>query len=541
VAPSDLPSCTLSTTPCASHSRWTERRRPRPPISAPPGHERDDRRAPIDRCAAGAAARYRAGIGSLRRAAGYALSALALGAGAPVTSHAQGSPASSHGFAGDGGPAELALLAAPTAVAPTPDGGYLIADSQNNRIRRVGPDGIITTVAGNGSAGHSGDGGPATAASLTVPTDVAVAPGGGFLIADTGNDRIRRVAADGTITTLAGNGTPGFAGDGGNATAARLHGPQGVDVTFQGTVLISDTGNDRVREVTADGDIATVAGGGTDAAAAGGLAIGSSLDRPVDVVATPDGFLVADTGHARVRIVSFGVISTIAGTGNPSFTGDGAAGPFAGLSEPTGLAVQRDGSVLIADSDNARVRRLRPRGTLVTVAGNGTPAATADAGSALSIGLALPRGVAAAADGSFLIADAKADRIRRIAPDGTADTIVGRGLASATLTLTGPRSNSIFPWAFKFVKPRATIRPGRARLRLQLTSTVNATFKVTVTKKGHRPRTLRSRYAFRLKQRRTFRIDLGKVTRGVYTIVATATSLDRRTARDKFTLTVKKR
>ena len=147
-------------------------------------------------------------------------------------------------------------------------GGYLVTDQSNERVRRVGADGTITTVAGNGTAGFSGDGGPATAAQLDTPNGVAATPDGGLLIADSNSHRVRRVAADGTITTVAGTGVPGFSGDNGPATAAQLNFPDSVAVLPDGGFLIADNDNNRVRRVAADGTISTVAGIGT--AGAGG-------------------------------------------------------------------------------------------------------------------------------------------------------------------------------------------------------------------------------------------------------------------------------
>jgi hypothetical protein len=166
------------------------------------------------------------------------------------------------GFSGDGGPATAAQLNGPIGVAVAADGGILIADYLNSRVRRVSPTGTITTIAGSGTYGFSGDGGPATAAQLTWPSGVA-ATAGGLLIADPNNERVRRVSPDGTITTIAGTGTHGFSGDGGPATAAQLALPTGVAATADGGLLIADQNNERVRRVSPDGTITTIAGTGT--------------------------------------------------------------------------------------------------------------------------------------------------------------------------------------------------------------------------------------------------------------------------------------
>jgi NHL repeat len=281
----------------------------------------------------------------------------------------------SFGFSGDGGPATAAELAGPIGVAATPDGGVLIADKDNERVRRVSSAGTITRVAGNGIEGFSGDGGPATDAKLSSPTGVAATPDGGLLIADFGNSRVRYVTPAGTITTIAGNGTPGFSGDGGPATAAQLSYPFGLAVTADGGVLIADYGNSRVRYVTPAGTITTVAGNGSQGFSGdGGPATDAELKGPTGVAATPDGsVLIADQYNQRVRRVSpDGTITTVAGNGIEGFSGDGGPATAAQLSYPYGVAVTADGGVLIADYANYRVRYVTPAGTITTVAGNGT-------------------------------------------------------------------------------------------------------------------------------------------------------------------------
>ena len=263
------------------------------------------------------------------------------------------------GFSGDGAAATGAQLHGPLGVAATADGGFLIADV-GNRIRRVSPAGTITTVAGTGTAGFSGDGGPATAAELFTPTGVAATADGGFLIADANNRRIRRVSPAGTITTVAGTGTAGFSGDGGPATAAQLT-PSGVAATADGGFLIADGVNHRIRRVSPDGTITTVAGTGTAAFSGDGSpATAARLSSPAGVAPTADGgFLIADTNNHRIRRVSpAGTITTVAGTGTGTggFSGDGSAATAAFLNFPTGVASTAEGGFLIADQSNDRIR-----------------------------------------------------------------------------------------------------------------------------------------------------------------------------------------
>jgi hypothetical protein len=245
-------------------------------------------------------------------------------------------------------------------VAYLPDGRLLIADAVNNRIRAVAPDGTITTVAGTGEHGYSGDGGPATKAAIAAPRGVTAAPDGGFFIPDTNNDRIRKVAPDGTITTVAGNGEHGFAGDGGQAVAATLGYPFAVVPTSDGGLLIADTANDRVRKVAADGTITTVAGDGVRGYGGdGGPATQASLANVHNLAALPDGgFLIADEGNNRIRRVwPDGTITTVVGTGDAGFSGDGAAPVDAELDEPKAIQVLPDYlGFLLADAGNSRVR-----------------------------------------------------------------------------------------------------------------------------------------------------------------------------------------
>jgi hypothetical protein len=214
------------------------------------------------------------------------------------------------GFSGDGGAATAAALDLPVDVAATRDGGFLIADYGNNRIRRVSPGGTITTVAGTGAEGFSGDGGPATAARMGFPNGVSATADGGFLISDYEFNRVRRVSPNGTITTVAGSGglgQGGFAGDGGPATGARFDGISDAVEAPDGGLLIADTGNERIRRVAPDGTITTVAGslgypGGFSGD--GGLATLAQLRGPSGVAVNTGGdILIADTSNNRVRLV----------------------------------------------------------------------------------------------------------------------------------------------------------------------------------------------------------------------------------------------
>jgi hypothetical protein len=290
-----------------------------------------------------------------------------------------------------------------------PDGGYLIADAGNDRVRRVFADGTIRTVAGTGWFGDSGDGGPATAASFKDPIGVAVLPDGSFLIADAGAGRVRRVSPTGIITTVAGNGTRGFSGDGGPATAAEIFDPNGLAVLPDGGFLIAD-GDYVVRRVFPDGTITTVAGTGVQGFSGdGGPATAAQLNLPYSVAVTPDGgFLIADSGNRRVRRVSpTGIITTVAGTGVPGSSGDGGAATAAQLNDPTGLATTPDGGFLIADFFGNRVRRVSPTGVISTLAGTGNLAVfrNGDGGPATAANIDLPFAVALTPSGGFVFSE----------------------------------------------------------------------------------------------------------------------------------------
>jgi hypothetical protein len=443
------------------------------------------------------------------------------------------------GYSGDGGPATSARLKSPGGVAADGAGNLVIADTGNNRIRVVAAStgtfygtamtaGDIYTVAGNGTPGFTGDGGPATSAELDFANGVALDGAGNLVIADTGNDRIRVVAAStgtfygtamtaGDIYTVAGNGTPGFTGDGGPATSAELDGPKGATVDDAGNLVIADTGNNRIR-VVADrsgtfyrqtmsaGDIYTVAGNGTPGFTGdGGPATSAQLNTPGNATVDSAGNLViADSFNSRVRVLAAasgtfygrsmtaGDIYTVAGrtgrglsccpgapavaaqlpglravamdhsgnlligadtevevaaaasgtfygqpmtagdlyviAGNGMFGGSGDGGPAtsARLHEPDGLAVDGAGNVIIADQQEQRVRivaavngtfygQLMTAGHIYTVAGNGTAGFSGDGGPATSAEISFPSAVAVDGAANLLIADSDNDRIRVVA------------------------------------------------------------------------------------------------------------------------------
>jgi sugar lactone lactonase YvrE len=330
------------------------------------------------------------------------------------------------GFSGDGGPAASAQLNVPVGVAVDAAGNLFIADTLNNRIRKVTPAGIISTVAGTGTSGFSGDGGPATSAQLAFPGGVAVDAAGNLFIADTENDCIRKVAPAGIISTVAGTGTAGFSGDGGPAAFAKLNVPVGVSVDAAGNLFIADTFNNRIRKVIPAGTISTAAGTGTSGFSGDdGPAASAQLAFPGSVVVDAAGNLfIADTFNNRIRKVTpAGIISTMAGTRPYGFSGDGGLAVSAQLNHPRGVAVDVVGNLFIADSDNNRIRKVTPAGIISTIAGNGTSGFSGDGGLAASAQLDVPVSVAVDAAGYVYIVDN--NRIRKVTPAGIISTIAG--------------------------------------------------------------------------------------------------------------------
>ncbi len=332
-------------------------------------------------------------------------------------------------YSGDGGTATAAELYNPMAVAADPAGNLVVADSNNNAIRQVDlTTGVITTLAGNGNWGYGGDNAAATSASLNDPMGVAVNASGDIFIADTGNNVIRKVAPDGTITTIAGDFAlgSGYSGDGYAATGAQLNAPTGLALDDNGDLFIADSGNNVIRKVKlSTGTITTVAGDvalGSGFSGDGYAATGAQLNAPNGIAVDAAGNLfIADTGNNVVRRVSTeGIITTVAGNYalGPGYGGDGYAATSAQLCIPNSVAVDAAGNLFITDTGNNVIRMVDPTGTISTFAGNCDlgPGYGGDGHAAANARLDNPNGIVINGNGNLYIADSVNNVIRKVSP-----------------------------------------------------------------------------------------------------------------------------
>jgi hypothetical protein len=294
---------------------------------------------------------------------------------------------------------------------------------------------FISTVAGTGEPGYNGDGIAATRAQLMQPSGIAVDAAGNLFIADGKNHRIRKVNRDGLITTIAGIGEPGSDGDGGPATKAKVGCPYNTRPADDGSVFIADVCSDRIRQVLPNGIIRTIAGGGGKDLGDGGPATKASLRHPDDMIADSAGNLyIADTVHHRIRKVDrSGIITTVAGTGallesgESGYSGDGGPARKAMINFPDALALDKHGNLYFAELHNHIIRKVSPDGTISTVAGDGQPGYKGDGGRATKARLHTPTGVAVLANGTLLISDSDNYRLRAVLLDGRIETLAGLG------------------------------------------------------------------------------------------------------------------
>jgi len=331
---------------------------------------------------------------------------------------------------GDGGYATGAALDAPEGLAFDSAGNLYIVDSFNSNVRKVDTNGIITTVAGaQGQSGFAGDGGPATSALLANPTGIAIDRSGNIYIADRGNNRIRLVtASSGVITTIAGSNTIGLSGDGGSAAKATFTLPTSLAFDSAGNLYIADENDYVIRRISTAGIITTVAGTGQPGSGGdNGPATKAQLSGPEGIAVDASGNLyIVDTYNQRIRYVNAaGMITTIAGNGVAGFSGDNGPAVSAQFSSPIGIALDASGAVYVADLDNNRVRRFTVGGTIGTFAG--TTINIGDGGPSIQARLNAPWSIAVDSSGNLYIADRSDNRVRKVAPSGTIATLAGNG------------------------------------------------------------------------------------------------------------------
>ncbi|MGD0499911.1 MAG: putative Ig domain-containing protein [Bryobacteraceae bacterium] len=357
------------------------------------------------------------------------------------------------GYAGDGGSASSAKLDMPAGLFFDGLGDLYIADEYNSRIRKVSAGGIISTVAGGGGS-NPGDGGPATGARLSNPEGVAVDGAGNVYLADTDNHRVRKVSAAGIIATLAGTGSSGYSGDGGPASSAQLNSPAAAAVDGSGNVYIADTYNFRIRKVSPEGIITTVAGTGTlGHSGDGGPATGAKLGYSKGLTLDQSGNLyIAETLYVRV-VTPGGIISTIAG-GGVSDPGDGEPATSVYLGYPHGVAVDGSGNVYFTEKLDHRVRKVSPGGIITTIAGTGTEGDLGDGGPATSAMFDGPSGLALDGSGNLYIADSYNNRVRILRPTGSGTlsivtaTALPQGMVGAAYSQTLAASGGAPPYTW---------------------------------------------------------------------------------------------
>ena len=330
------------------------------------------------------------------------------------------------GFSGDSGSATVAKINNPYGVAVDAAGNVYFTDYGNNRIRKISTSGIITTIAGTGAATFSGDGGPATAATLQSPRGIAIDPLGNIIFSDYGNNRVRKIdGATGVITTIAGvGGVPSFGGDGGQATAANLGNTWGVAFGQGGDIYLADNLNCRVRKINYAGIISTIAGTGICYISGdGGQATAADVQYPTGVALDGAGNIyIADDGNNRIRKINVtGVISTVTGSPTYGFTGDGGPSTAAKVYYPRAVATDNSGNVYICDMNNFRIRKISSSGVITTIAGSGLGTASGgtggyggDGGPATAAVMSHITGVAVHPNGKIYISDNDNNRIRFI-------------------------------------------------------------------------------------------------------------------------------
>lgn len=335
------------------------------------------------------------------------------------------------GFSGDGAAAVAADLNSPFGVAVDASGNVYVSDTNNNRLRKVtASDGKIATIAGNGLLSYGGDGLSASLALFSNPSSVAIDAAGNTYIADGSNNVIRKIDSSGRVSTVAGTGSYGYSGDGAAATAAQLNSPQAVAVDAVGNLYIADSNNMVIRKVDSQGKITTVAGNNSFGYSGdGGLATAAALGNPISLAinATGELYIVDNANNVVRKVDGSGKITTVAGSGQPGYSGDDGLATLATLTNPRGLAFDAAGNLYIADSQNNTVRKVDGSGKITTVAGTNTWGNSGDGGQATAATLGNPTGLAFDVNGNLYIADTDNSVIRRVDGNGLISTVAGNG------------------------------------------------------------------------------------------------------------------
>ena len=372
------------------------------------------------------------------------------------------------GYSGDGGPATSAQLNVPNDIAFDRSGNLYIADAINV-VRKISTSGIISTYAGNGTIGFSGDGGSATAAQFNGIIGLCVDGSGNLYIGDSYNNRIRKVTPSGVISTFAGSGPIGgfgtCGGDGGAATNARLYGPGQLTIDGSNSVYFADRLNHCIRKVDPSGVITTIAGtcGTAGYSGDGGAATAAKLSFPNGIVFDVSGNLyIADgSNHAVRKVTPSGIITTIAGDGTLGSTGDGGAATLARLNGPTGISLDGSSNIFISENGQNRIRKISASGTISTYAGNGVSGFSGDGGASSAAQLHDPYGICHDGSGHLFIADCRNSRIRKVSPGG--------GTAAGSLLKHASDHFAIFP------------NPTKGIFTVNLLSDTNEEIRLTIT------------------------------------------------------------